>query len=152
MPHGGGAQNPKAGTEIYAGGDNVDEVAWWRENRQTPGAKYRNNLVGGSVHPVKTKMPNFLGLYDMSGNIAEWCEDWYGEEYPVRGRKNRVDPQGPETGSAKVIRGGGWVNCLEWHHAWPETVDHLEVNSRCWWPVPDEGTSSEEGFRLVYMK
>lgn len=74
------------------------------------------------------------------------------EEYPVRGRKNRVDPQGPETGSAKVIRGGGWVNCLEWHHAWPETVDHLEVNSRCWWPVPDEGTSSEEGFRLVYMK
>lgn len=33
-----------------------------------------------------------------------------------------------------------------------ETVDHLEVNSRCWWPVPDEGTSSEEGFRLVYMK
>ena len=75
----GGAQNPKAGTEIYAGGDNVDEVAWWRENRQTPGAKYRNNLVGGSVHPVKTKMPNFLGLYDMSGNIAEWCEDWYGE-------------------------------------------------------------------------
>ena len=148
----GGAQNPKAGTEIYAGGDNVNEVAWWRENRQTPGAKYRNNLVGGSVHPVKTKMPNFLGLYDMSGNIAEWCEDWYGEEYPVRGRKNRVDPQGPETGSAKVIRGGGWVNCLEWHHAWPETVDHLEVNSRCWWPVPDEGTSSEEGFRLVYMK
>lgn len=60
--------------------------------------------------------------------------------------------RGPETGSAKVIRGGGWVNCLEWHHAWPETVDHLEVNSRCWWPVPDEGTSSEEGFRLVYMK
>jgi formylglycine-generating enzyme required for sulfatase activity len=83
----------RAGTaEPFAG--NVDEIAWYGRNSE------------GRAHPVGQKKPNRWGLYDMQGNVLEWCLDWYGN-YPV-GRV--TDPQGPTNGSFRVDRGGSWFS------------------------------------------
>ena len=74
----------------YSGSDNIDEVAWYNENS------------GGAYHPVGSKAPNELGLYDMSGNADEWCSDWYGS-YSSSAQTN---PTGPESGKSRVYRGG----------------------------------------------
>jgi formylglycine-generating enzyme required for sulfatase activity len=59
---------------------------------------------GGMTHPVGQKLPNLWGLYDVQGNLEEWCQDWYG---PYLGG-TAVDPQGPATGTLRVLRGGYW--------------------------------------------
>ena len=71
-------------------------------------AWYDQNSVN-KTHPVGTKSPNAWGLYDMHGNVWEWCQDWY-EGYATRAVS---DPQGPTTGSNRVIRGGGWNNTAQ---------------------------------------
>jgi formylglycine-generating enzyme required for sulfatase activity len=87
--------------ETYAGGSNADTVAWYRSNS------------GSQTHPVGQKQPNGLGLYDMSGNVWEWCFDWYGN-YPSSTQRN---PQGPSSGSYRVIRGGSWINFARYARA-----------------------------------
>jgi formylglycine-generating enzyme required for sulfatase activity len=91
-------------SEKYAGGSDVDAVAWYGANS------------GKSTHPVGTKAPNGLGIYDMSGNVWQWCEDTYdADAYKKHQRNNPVSTSG---GSAKVLRGGswsrdaGWVRCV----------------------------------------
>ena len=79
--------------EKYAGGSNLDAVAWYDGNS------------GNSTHPVAQKRPNGLGIYDMSGNVWEWCQDWYGEKY--YGNSPHSNPTGPLSGSDRVYRGGG---------------------------------------------
>lgn len=77
----------------FAGDTNADAVAWFEHNS------------GKATHPVGRKAPNELGLFDMSGNVWEWCWDWYGE-YP---RTEVVDFEGAAKGSGqKVLRGGAW--------------------------------------------
>ena len=78
----------------YSGSDAIDDVAWYRDNSDL------------TTHPVKTKAPNELGIYDMSGNVWEWCSDWYGDYSSAA----QNDPTGPVTGSSRVFRGGCGVN------------------------------------------
>ena len=87
---------------LYAGSDNVDEVAWYRANS------------GSKTHPVGQKKPNGFGLYDMSGNVWEWCWDWFDSKVyqsrPVTGGELTSDPRGPTSGSVRVLRGGSWFD------------------------------------------
>ncbi|MEL6698945.1 MAG: SUMF1/EgtB/PvdO family nonheme iron enzyme [Bacteroidota bacterium] len=78
----------------YAGSNTLDEVGWYDGNS------------GSKTHPVGQKEPNELGLYDMSGNVWEWCQDWYEESRSG----TYTNPKGAESGESRVIRGGCWVN------------------------------------------
>jgi len=81
-------------TEYYWGDSINGNYCWY----------YANG--GDSTHPVAQKMPNAWGLYDMSGNVAEWCHDWYAG-YSAGAA---TDPTGPATGTGRVVRGGAWNN------------------------------------------
>ena len=85
----------------YAGANVIDSVAWYDANTSAES----NGWTEVKVHrEVMTKQPNELGIYDMTGNVAEWCFDRYGE-YPETGKA--VNPIGPQTGWTRVVRGGG---------------------------------------------
>jgi len=96
-------------TEYYWGNRMNDDYCW-----------YYNNS-GNQIHPVGQKKPNQFGLYDMSGNVREWCWDWY-DNYSKSPSKN---PAGPSSGSYRIIRGGRWdgeeVSCrsASRHYNWP---------------------------------
>jgi len=86
------------GNYKYCGSNNIDSVAWYKENK---------------TRPVGQKQANAWGIYDMSGNVREWVSDWYGSYNSDSHR----DPQGPSSGSERVFRGSCWGIRWDWVHA-----------------------------------
>jgi formylglycine-generating enzyme required for sulfatase activity len=115
----GGNKGPRDYT--YSGGNSADSVAWYDGNS------------GERIHPVGTKQPNSLGLYDMSGNVWEWCWDWYGSY----SGGHQTNPVGPASGRYPVLRGGGWYDYASFC-----TVAHRDGGS-------PTNRSSALGFRVV---
>ena len=79
----------------YSGSNKLNEVAWYYGNSNE------------ETHPVKEKNPNELGIYDMSGNVDEWCQDWFSDFYE---RKSQTNPIGPSSGTKRVCRGGNYYD------------------------------------------
>ena len=105
----------------YSGSNTLDNVAWYDDNS------------GNETHPVKSKSPNELGIYDMSGNVREWCQDRYGSY----SSNSQMNPKGASSGSYRVYRGGGWFS----------GADGTRVSYRDYYS-PD-CRNSDLGFRLA---
>jgi len=110
-------------SEKYSGGDNVDAVSWYVDNSDR-------------THPVGQKAANGLGLYDMTGNVNEWCQDRYDSNY--YGKSSPQNPQGPSRGAAHVARGGSFRHDAE------------EVRVSCRYEIASGERSNLLGFRLAH--
>ena len=110
----------------YAGSNNIDEVAWYNENSDN------------ETHQVGLKLPNELGLYDMSGNVCELCSDWYDENY--YSSSPSINPTGPKMGEYIVCRGGS----LSYR------ARSCRISDRDYAPM--DGAYANVGFRLVCRK
>ena len=135
----GGGQLSQSYT--YSGSDDVNEVAWyWRNagdiNLAGPWHWPEIQQNHDQPKPVGEKKPNELGLYDMSGNVRQWCWDWYADVLPTNG----PDPEGAPSGFGRVWKGGGWIGDAPFTQ--PAFRGSLAAN----------GTGPDQGLRLVRDK
>lgn len=125
----------------YAGSDNIYDVAWFLGNTPSTKETFGNQIP----QPVGTKAPNEIGLYDMTGNVLEWCQDWHDERFGIKCNHYhhgllegiQINPQGPPNGQTRVLRGGGLVYERE-----NEIVNRLSGE-------PTYGKNSRYGMRLA---
>ena len=116
------ARGGDSGGTKYAGSDNINSIAWYDKN------------AANETHNVATKSPNSLGIYDMSGNVSEWCNDRY-DKYSGYSQDN---PKGPSYGDNNVCRGGSWISS-----AWGCRVSYRSDY------VPSKSSRYYLGFRLA---
>jgi len=120
-------------TSLYCFGDDegrLSEYAWYDKNS------------GEKAHPVGQKKPNAWGLYDMHGNVWEWCQDWHDEDYYARSPEN--DPQGPKSGEYRAWRGGSWGENGAW-----DCISSDYYRSAFRSPYALDYASIDVGFRVV---
>lgn len=119
----GGVLENKENMKKYSGRRVLQYIAWFDRN------------ANDHQHPVGKKRANELGIYDMTGNVEEWVNDWYGKDY--FSKRDAKDPQGPNGGNAKVVRGGSWQS----------EKDEVSVTRRAAYTPDSKSTSL--GFRLA---
>ena len=120
------AARAKHYNDRFSGGDIFEELAWSWDN------------VGHNSHPVGILKPNAFGLYDMSGNVEEWCSDWFSSYY-YQPDTLYVNPTGPSEGHLKVLRGGSWG-------VYPNRACELDTRRG---ENPSVRTNQASGIRLV---
>ncbi len=109
----------------YAGSDQLKEVGWYGQNSHQ------------ETKAVGMRQPNELGLYDMSGNVDEWCQDWFDSNYYKQCKKEGIveDPEGPDSARNRVRRGGSWYDSpqycrVSYRYAWHPTLRNAHVGFR----------------------
>ena len=108
----------------YSGSNTLNDVAWFWNNSDQ------------STHPVGTKLPNELGIFDMSGNVSEWCQDWFG----AYRKESQTNPIGASNGSQRICRNGGVG----------QSAQFQEVAHR--WAATPDAHDNYGGFRLVFSE
>ena len=133
-------------TTLYSWGNSKSQAgtyAWYDKNAYDVGAKY--------AHSVGRKKPNPWGLYDMHGNVWEWVQDWYDENYYRN--SSASDPKGPSSGRRRVARGGGWADIARYLRSarrggsWYGSASSLR-SAYCYYGSPGDRDGGI-GFRLL---
>ena len=90
---------------LYSGSNDIDDVAWYEGNTNPKDELHPDY----GTHPVRSKQPNELGIYDMTGNVYEWCQDVWAPTYPAGAQTNPKGPKASDKETSRLMRGGGWL-------------------------------------------